>query len=249
MPAFLIPSVFGDEPQLQDLRRRLHGWVDFDVLALPDAGARGALLTDMAATGRFLVDEISRRRPVGSIALIGYSFGASMALEVAAQLTEAGRRVTFLGALDGPFQPPGFAGHSADDFCAAPRRLVKSIVVDAAVSMDTVRRLAIGAAPTGSFVGGRAEPMRRALLWHLRNKALKAWVPRGCNAPGIHVSTGTYGPTNLARWAALCPNLRFLEVHASHEHLLKGTALDAVVTALAAQVALHRDCDSLASCG
>ena len=59
LKAFLIPSVFGDEPQLQDLRRRLQDTISFDLLAMPDVGARGSLLTDMAATG----PRLSRRDP------------------------------------------------------------------------------------------------------------------------------------------------------------------------------------------
>ena len=237
MDAFLIPSVFGDERQLGDLRDRLRGVVRFDVLALPGAGARGTLLTDMAATGRTIVDEILRRRPAGPVSLVGYSFGASMALEVAAQLVEAGRGVAFLAVLDGPFEPPAVAPRpGADPLFAAPRRLLKTAVVDAAESMDTVRRLLIKAVPGEPAAGDGAEPMRRAMLWHLRNKALKTWAPRGCDAPGLLVSTGDYGLGNRARWAALCPNLRSVEVSVPHERLLKGEALDAVVRALAEAV-------------
>lgn len=233
MDAFLIPSVFGDEPQLADLRGRLRGLVRFDVLALPDAGARGTLLTDMAATGRMLVAEILRRRPAGPVSLVGYSFGASMALEVAAQLADAGRRVAFLAVLDGPFEPPTVAPRPSDDsVLAAPRRLLKSVAVDAVGSMDAVRRLVIRTEPADDGI----QPMRRAMLWHLRNKALKTWTPRGCGAPGLHVWSGDYGPGNRSRWGALCPNLRTVEVSAPHEHLLKGDALDAVVDALAAAV-------------
>ncbi|WP_237477176.1 thioesterase domain-containing protein [Lichenibacterium dinghuense] len=236
--AFLIPSVFGDEPQLRDLRARLRGVLRFDMLALPDAGARGALLTDMAATGRMIAHEIERRRPTGPVALVGYSFGASMALEVAAQLAEAGRRVSFLAVLDGPFEPPTVAprpGPSAS-VLAAPRRLLKTVAVDAVGSMNTVRRLVAKAATPDAEPGDRAEAMRRAMLWHLRNKALKGWSPRGCPALGLRVTTGDYGTANAARWAELCPNLHVVAVEAVHEHLLKDDALDAVSYALIAAV-------------
>ena len=241
LDAFLIPSVFGDEPQIQNLRNRLQDVVCLDALALPDAGARGTLLTDMAATGRTIVDEILRRRPAGTVSLVGYSFGASMALEVAAQLTDAGRRVAFLAVLDGPFEPPAVAPRSTDgSFLAAPRHLLKSVTVDVVESMDTVRRLVAKVAPPETSKGDRAEPMRRAMLWHLRNKALKGWMPRGCDAPGLHILTGDYGLANRARWAALCPNLRQIDVPAAHEDLLKGAALDAVSSLLKAAVRAHR---------
>ena len=190
-----------------------------------------------SATGRVLVDEIARRQPAGAVSLVGYSFGASMALEVAAQLAEAGRTVGFLAALDGPFDPPTARSKGGGgSLLAAPRRLLKSVAVDAAESMNVVRRLVAGPDAPEPGATDRAEPMRRAMLWHLRNKALKTWVPRGCDAPGLHVSTGDYEPGNRLRWAALCPNLRTLHVSAPHEDLLKGEALSVVVDALAGAV-------------
>ena len=231
IPAFMVPPVFGDEPQLQHLREHLRGRMTFEVLALPDAHASGRLLTDMAATGRTLVEAIERRQPNGPIALMGLSFGASMALEVASQIERAGREIGFLGILDGPFEPPEVARPAAASL-AAPRKLIKSVVVDAAETMDAVRRLMLNAVTPADAEAARAEPMRRAMLWHLRNKALKRWRPNGCRAPGLHVWTGTYGRANRERWAELCPNLDAVHVEAVHEHLLKDAALDAVVAAL-----------------
>ena len=234
--AFMVPPVFGDEPQLQDLRWRLRDLMHFEVLSLPDAHASGRLLTDMVATGRTLVDVILARQPTGPIALMGLSFGASMALEVAAQLERAGREIGFLCILDGPFAPPETA-RSTPAPLARSRKLVKSVVVDAAESMDAVRRLVLNAVTPGDSEAARAEPMRKAMLWHLRNKALKHWQPQGCRAPGLHVSTDSYGLANRTRWAELCPNLDVAYVDAVHEHLLKDQALDEVVAALIGVIA------------
>ena len=233
--AFMVPPVFGDEPQLQDLRHRLGGLMDFDVLSLPDAHASGRLLTDMAATGRTLVEVIRQRQPGGPVALLGLSFGASMALEVATQLERAGREIAFLGILDGPLEPPE-AARSTPMPLAMPRKLLKTVVVDATESMDAVRRLMLNAVTPKGEDAARAEPMRRAMLWHLRNKALKTWRPERCRARGLHVWTGAYGRRNRDRWAELCPNLDTVQVEAVHEHLLKGAALDAVTAALTAAI-------------
>ena len=233
MQAFFIPSVFGDEPHLVDLRDRLRGCLALDLVALPDAGARGAILTDMQATGRGVADEILRRQPTGPLALIGYSFGASVALEVAAQLTRAGRTIAFLGILDGPFSPPDVSGTSGGTpHPAASRQFVKAVVVEATESMNILRRIALTAAPTAKSGFDVAQPMRRAILWHLRNKALVGWTPPNCDAKGLHVSTGAYGADNARRWRDLCPNLACVDVPSAHEHLLHGASLDAVVAAL-----------------
>ena len=227
--------MFGDEPQLQDLRQRLRGLMKFDVLSLPDAHASGRLLTDMAATGRTLVEVIQQRQPTGPVALLGLSFGASMALEVATQLERVGRQIGFLGVLDGPLEPPE-AARSAPTSLAMPRKLLKTVVVDATESMDAVRRLMLNAVTPKGEDAARAEPMRRAMLWHLRNKALRTWRPEQCRAPGLHVWTGAYGHRNRERWADLCPNLDAVHVEAVHEHLLKDAALEAVTAALTATI-------------
>lgn len=241
LKAFLIPSVFGDEPQLQDLRRRLQDTISFDLLAMPDVGARGSLLTDMAATGQDLVGEILRRSPAGPLALVGYSFGASMALEVAAQLSDVGREVVFLAVLDGPFEPPKVGQRqSAGVPPAGSRKLLKFIVVNAIRSMGFIRLLVARATPSKPAADDRMQAVRRAMLWHLRNKALTNWKPRGCSAPGLHISTGDYGPANRARWAELCPNLHHVEVSAVHEDLLKRGALKAVSSLLKVAVHTHR---------
>ena len=233
MQAFFIPSVFGDEPHLADLRDRLSGCLALDLVALPDAGAPGAILTNMQATGRGVADEILRRQPSGPIALVGYSFGASVALEVAAQMTRAGRTIAFLGILDGPFSPPDVPGASGGTPPpGAPRKRVRTVVVDATESMDLLRRIALQAAPTAKTGFDVAQPMRRAILWHLRNKALVGWAPPNCDAMGLHVSTGAYGADNARRWRELCPNLTRVDVPAPHERLLNGASLDAVVAAL-----------------
>ena len=128
--AFFVPSVFGVESHLLDLCDRLAAHMRLDFVSLPDAGTKGGVLTDMRATARGVVDEILRRQPEGQISLVGYSFGASVALEVATQLEAASRRIAFLGILDGPFRPPEVEGLGTPRR-SAPRRIAKDVAVEA----------------------------------------------------------------------------------------------------------------------
>ncbi len=231
MRAFLIPGVFGDEPRLRHLRDVVRGTIDLDLLHLPTTDAPNRILADMAETARGLVTQIDASRRSGPVAIVGYSFGASMALEVACQLTRSGRTVSFLGILDGPFEPPVLV-EQRRGMGTIPCKLLKAAAVEVTECMDTTRRSLLPSPVHDATHDDRMEPMRRALLWHLRSKALLRWTPETCAAPGVHVHTGSYGPDNRRRWAGLCPRLAQVEVGVDHEHLLGEDTFHAVVTAL-----------------
>ena len=105
---FLLPGLFGDEPQLRDLRERFAGSVGFELLDLPDVEAPPSLLSDLPALAGRAVAEMLRRQPGGPISVAGFSFGASVALEAATQLVRSGRTVRELWILDGAFHGADF---------------------------------------------------------------------------------------------------------------------------------------------
>ena len=74
--------------------------------ALFDAGELPGSVREMAA--RYLA-AIRRQQPIGPYQLLGWSYGAGVAHEIAAQLEEAGERVSLLVMLDG--YPPDLAPH------------------------------------------------------------------------------------------------------------------------------------------
>lgn len=235
-PAFFLGGVGNDDPEFPELSERLRPHLRLVPVAYPDAGARGAVLSSMAATAEAVTADILRRRPSGAIGLVGYSFGGSLALEVAAQLGRAARRVDLLCPLDAPFSLDELRGQfEALRLATAPRRAVKKVVEAAALSEVTLR-LVTGAASAGMMGPARGDPVRRALLTHLRAKALAGWRPEGCGARGVLVCTGVLGEANRARWQALCPNLDRVDVGGRHETLLAGGSLDRVVEALAGAV-------------
>ena len=78
----------------------------------PDHSIYGIQLADREQSGKFrlfssikemassITTELLRRHPVGPICLIGYSFGASLAIESALQLTERGKSVPLVVIID-----------------------------------------------------------------------------------------------------------------------------------------------------
>ena len=231
--AFLLPAILGDEPQLVALRQRLEGRVAFDLLGLPDVDAPAALLSSMDKTARIVVDEIVRRQPTGPIALIGFSFGASLALEVAAQLIRKQRTVAFLGVLDGAFR--------TDELKRSKTELLRLSLTAAGIGslisrflerLNNRRRLFI-AARSGSTRVLQSPAIRDALLVDFRCKALNSWQPPACSARGVAIFSGGLGEENRIRWASLCPNLAVLNVEAEHGSFLKGPSLEMIVQALA----------------
>ena len=229
---FLLPGVCGDEPDLVVFRDRLRAEFDFTVVALPDAGSPGAVLTDMAATAAFVVAQIVAHQPAGPVSLIGFSFGASTALEVAAQLADQGRAIAFLGVLDGPFASDEMQGWFELLRRATSAKQTVRTLFEVAASTDATRRIAWSAVSPDHVGRERSDPVRRAMLAHLRGKALKGWQPRTCLAQGVLLRTATFGEANRARWTALCPNLRPVEIGGRHEDLLHDGSLEAVVETL-----------------
>ena len=230
--AFLLPGVFGDEQPLVDLRHRLQGTLNLELVEIPSGRSQGCVLTDMVATGNVLADEIVKRRPYGYISLVGYSFGASVALEVAAQLIHRKRHIAFLGILDGPFGTDELPGRHAElQQAVTVKGMIRKVVVDIAGSVDETRRAVLTLSSPAVIGADRSNLVRRAVLTHLRNKALRGWTPPRCEAQGLHVFTGNYGSFNRARWVELCPNLTQVPVEVFHERLLED-ALEAVATAL-----------------
>jgi thioesterase domain-containing protein len=230
LKAFLLPALLGDEPQLRNFRGALDGHIDFDLLRLPDRDAPPALLSSMRETARVLVDQVTTRQPSGVVALVGFSFGASLALEVAAQLERLGRTIAFLGILDGAFRTGELKLTRSETLrlCSTPRGLAK-LAVHIVKRLDNRARLILAARKLTTV---QAPAMQDALLMDYRCKALNSWDPPGCSAPGVVIFSGALGGENRRKWLSLCPNLAVLDVEARHGDFLKGRSLASIVDAL-----------------
>ena len=230
-PVFLLPGLFGDEPKLMHLRERLAGRVRFVTLKIPDIEAPESLLSSLPAIGRIVADEIVRRQPIGPISIAGYSFGASVALEAAAQLARADRTVGYLCILDGAFK--------VDDLRRSFRTIV-SLAMTPKGALCIVRRIVekindrryLRLARRSPDVLVTSQPVRRAYISYFRGLALDGWEPDRCLARGILILTRSLGPANRPKWLELCPNLTLLPFRSGHDDLLEGESLDLVVSAL-----------------
>jgi pyochelin synthetase len=99
-PLFLVHPAGGSVMGYSRLGRRL-GRPLYGIQA-PQRGAPVALRRDVPALARHYLAELRRVRPHGPYALGGWSSGAMIAFEIAAQLEAAGETVSGLYLLDGP---------------------------------------------------------------------------------------------------------------------------------------------------
>ena len=230
-PVFLLPGLFGDEPKLMHLRERLAGRISFVTMKIPDIEAPESLLSSLSAIGRVVADEIVRLQPTGPVSLAGYSFGASVALEVATQLTRAHRTVGYLCIIDGAFK--------VDDL----RRSYRTILLQAVTpkgALGIVRRIVQKIKDQLYLRRGRRSPgslktsqaVRYAYISYFRHLALDGWEPGGCLAQGTLILTRSLGPANRPRWLELCPNLTLVALRSGHDDVLGGDSLDLVASSL-----------------
>lgn len=237
--AFLVPGALGVDPPLENLRTRLSDEVRLDLVDMPDIGCLGSVIASIPATAEIVAADIVRRCPSGVLSLVGFSFGGSVALEVATQLSRAGRDIAFLGILDAPFKGSDMRDGYSARFNPVNRARAVVRSMKSAAGTET-RRLIAAAAASDQERWGKSHMIRKALIRHLRSKALGAWVPQACQARGLLLWTGEMGGrANLTRWQELCPNLRLVPVPGDHQKLLEGASLEAVATALAAALRQH----------
>jgi acetoacetyl-CoA synthetase len=168
-PLFLIPGVGGDVLVLAPLAARI--MTERCVYGLRSRGLADGeqphrRVEDMA---EHHLHQIREAQPAGPYALVGYSFGGLVALELAQRLREQGESVAFLGLID-----PALPSHlvTLADRIAALKNLPAWLTVDLRGRARRVVRRSIGvrraranpgsAAPAWSNIGVLGEIGRRA---------------------------------------------------------------------------------------
>jgi thioesterase domain-containing protein len=98
-PIFCVHPAGGDVLCFADLAKRLAPWPVFGLQSPGMAGEREPFtrVRDLAA---HFVQVISQTQPSGAVRLAGWSLGAHVAVEIAAQLSQSGRDVALLALLD-----------------------------------------------------------------------------------------------------------------------------------------------------
>lgn len=97
---FLFPGLYGDDLRLASLRVALESRIRFVLVDYPGwtemAAAPSIAETIVAAA----LTQVVQTNPTGPVALVGYSYGGRVALQVAQQLMAMGRAVSLLGIMD-----------------------------------------------------------------------------------------------------------------------------------------------------
>jgi thioesterase domain-containing protein len=240
-PVFLVPGQFGDSPALGLLRLTLKR-LRFEMLALPDLDEPASALGDFEAISRRIADDIGRRRPEGPILLAGYSFGANIAYEAAAELARRGRSPAFVGLMD-PVPPEAdeAAGRPWAEGGSRPRRLAGRMAgwrarlsprgespSSYAEWLAFLLLVRMGATEAARRLARRrlAEPelylrRRNHLLRFMRAQALRRWRPEALPAFSLLVTGTSFAAhPGSTLWDTLLPEARRLELAVRHEDLL-----------------------------
>jgi thioesterase domain-containing protein len=217
-----------DEPLLARFRAAFDGDARFSVVDYPgwretiDSGASFDTIVDA------VVAQITAQNVDEHYRLAGYSFGGSVAYEVACRLAAAGRRVGFIGLLDSRrvdmAQPDQLRRYAR--LLAAPRRI--SVVMLRSTLMLLVRRRwfatlrAAGglmlARPTTAAYG-----FHRHLIEMLRADALRRWRPRPLHAPMTLFLSDEHlrgAPADYG-WSDLCTPLSVVHIGGTHATMLE----------------------------
>ncbi|MBL8748438.1 MAG: amino acid adenylation domain-containing protein, partial [Planctomycetes bacterium] len=100
VPLFCMPGIGGHAFQYRKLVERMQTRRPVLGLQLYDLEVPPATFESIEDTATAVVREIRKERPRGPYALMGYSFGGLLALEIARQLVGAGEPVELVGLLD-----------------------------------------------------------------------------------------------------------------------------------------------------
>lgn len=258
-PLFFLPGIGGDEPVMAEFRRAFADRIAFTLIDHPGAEQPAALLEDLSATAGIVAERIAGLRPAGPIRLAGYSFGGTLAAEVARRLLVQGREVAFLWLLD--VVPPRSPARRVLDMLGMPstmwRRLVarlprlrrhpgqglaRSVAFDAALRIGAygvasrVARREVGVGALGDL--STADRFR---LWHHRAQALKTWVPARIDLPALLVASDDGMAARApAFWRRLIPDLVVVTVPGEHGALSTATSIARIAPVLDACLGADR---------
>jgi thioesterase domain-containing protein/acyl carrier protein len=229
---FMLPGLYGDDPRLARLRRRLADKIRVEMLEPPGLDAPGSLLRDLAATAAIVAREIQRRQPSGDIRLAGFSFGASVAFAAAHHLIASGRTVAMLYLIDGLLDPDMDLLDLPDNFTPRPwpLPLLKRGAIKLAAT-DRMRWLMLR--QVRRFAPPRHQiTVRKMMLRHLGNEAIRAWRPTPL-ALDVNIAVSErYAGRTVPRWRDLADEISVLVLPGRHLDSFEPPAIDVLAKAL-----------------
>ena len=209
-----------------------------------------ALLANLPATAAEVAAEIARQQPDGDIRLMGSSYGAALAYEVARQLQAQGRRVAFLGMIDLLPVRSIFLRlvHALCSPAALRRKLAArlprldrakqdpatgTLLIQAAIRFDArhlASRLARAKAEREGLDTATAD---RLEIHHWRGQALHRWRPAPIDVPALLIASDDGVLAGAPRfWRSRIASLRVVCVAGSHHDLTSGPANTSVMQIL-----------------
>ncbi|MEO8443557.1 MAG: amino acid adenylation domain-containing protein [Gammaproteobacteria bacterium] len=134
-PLYFLPGVFGNVVGYAEFVRELGP--DQPVFGLQSIGldGRAAPFDSIEAMARHYVQEVRAHQPHGPYSLVGACFGATVAWEMARQLTAAGETVAFLGLI----APTTRGGDEARDGALRAPRALKRAAALASLALNRLR--------------------------------------------------------------------------------------------------------------
>jgi thioesterase domain-containing protein len=236
-PMFLIPAIWGDEPQSASFRRFMSDIISFSTLELPDLDANCKTLADIKGTGAFVASEIARRQPSGDIRLAGFSYGAYVAYEASVKLISSGRNVAFLCLLDPlpsfgvrQITPRAAFSKVQNDFASPERSFLDYVdrltfYILFALNAFELARLHLLYVKKRSNLRDFVRNRKR-LLTRLRGPSLSNWTSSSTSVrtllatseDGVRLGSATF-------WPQLCSDLNIVNLGGSHGDIFNEGAL------------------------
>ena len=220
---FYIPGVFGDEPKQSVLREKIFGECKVRIAELPGLNFDKTVLCDLSETARIITEDIMRLQQHGDINLIGFSFGASLAVEIARHLTSAGRTVGFFGLIDCPLK--------IEDMRRSVRGIVELFAAPNGMILVSKNFIQVFKRMYNQTIASKflGKKLNLDELAECRFAALRSWKPESCETQGVILLSIFNFERSHTTWQMICPKCKQIKIRSDHHHVLTGHSLDRVV--------------------
>jgi amino acid adenylation domain-containing protein len=239
--AFLFPGLYGDDLRLASLRVALESRVRFALVDYPDWTEMAAAPSIAETIVTAALAQVVQTSPTGPVALVGYSYGGRVALQVAQRLIGMGRTVSLLGVMDS-----NVSSHSLGERQRLVRKLrhFRQEVASSFAFAGIAGVAGFAAARCAYDVVGLRSARRTAWFWRsllahrsllvlnrwlqmvLRLAAAAEWAPRPDLAalpiPTLLFATDDHEPgtPDDLGWGKRCAMLQVVRLGGDHETML-----------------------------
>ncbi|HEX8361296.1 MAG TPA: alpha/beta fold hydrolase, partial [Longimicrobium sp.] len=243
-PLFLVHEGTGSVAYAQALRPHIDA--EIPLYALPAVSVNELRLRTVEGMAARLVKMIRAVQPAGPYRLAGWSFGGTLAYEIAAQLIGQDEAVEFVGMMDTHYR----AEAAADDYALLLRMLrmeeglgevtggALAELAAAAATLELEPLVAkcheVGLLPA-HVTADRVRQMRGRLRDH--GRAMREYFAQPIPA-SVHLFPAEQGGSDTLRgWGAVLPAPRVTPVPGTHVSMMEGSNAEALGQALSREIA------------